>query len=88
MTEKLRLRQGILEWREIEGEVVAVDTRTATYLAVNRTGAALWPVLVDGTTREDLVNILVDTYGVDANSARTDVDAFIAMLVEQELLEP
>jgi hypothetical protein len=88
MTGKVRLRPGILEWREIEGEVVAVDTRTATYLAVNRTGAALWPALVEGAARNDLVTILADEFQIDRVNAKADVDAFIGTLVEQDLLEP
>jgi hypothetical protein len=87
MTEKLRLRSGVLEWREIEREIVAVDTRTATYLAVNRTGAALWPALVEGAEHEDLVTILVDEFEVDRASAKADVDAFIGMLTDQRLLD-
>jgi hypothetical protein len=38
MTEELRLRNESVEWREIEGEVVAVYTRKSIYIAVNRSG--------------------------------------------------
>jgi Coenzyme PQQ synthesis protein D (PqqD) len=87
VTETLRLRAGVLEWREIEGEIVAVDTRTSTYVAVNRAGATLWPALVRGATRDDLAAILTNEFKVDRASANTDVDAFIGMLAEQRLLD-
>ncbi len=48
----LRLRSDALAWREIEGQIVSVDLRGSVYLATNRTGAALWPALVEGTTPE------------------------------------
>src|SRR4051794_38311909 len=34
MAETLRLKPGALEWREIDGEVVVLDTRASKYLAV------------------------------------------------------
>ena len=87
MRDELRLRAGA-EWREIEGEIVAVDMRTATYLSVNESGSVLWPSLARGTRREDLIGALVDRFDIEPRAAATDVDAFVAMLVEQDLLEP
>ncbi len=87
MSGKLRLRNQALEWREIEGEVVAVDTRKAIYMAINHTGAVLWPALAEGATREELVERLTKSYEVDRGAAEGDVDAFVAMLEEQDLLE-
>jgi hypothetical protein len=87
MTEQLRLRNQALEWREIESEVVAVDTRKSVYMAVNHTGAVLWPALAEGATRDELVEKLTREYEVDRNSAEADVDAFIGLLEENDLLE-
>jgi hypothetical protein len=88
MSRHLRIRPGAVEWRDFEEEVVAVDTRKAVYMAVNRSGSVLWPALLDGTTREELVDRLIQTYGVDRSAAEQDVDAFVSALDEQELLEP
>src|SRR5205809_908911 len=51
----LRLRSADLHWRAVEGEVLALDARTALYLAVNRAGALLWELLARGTSRAELV---------------------------------
>lgn len=83
----VRLRSDAIDWREIEGEVVALDLNTANYLATNRSGALLWPELVKGTTREALVARLVEAFDVDPVAATSDVDAFLRMLAEQELLD-
>jgi hypothetical protein len=87
ITAELRLRNHALEWREIEGEVVAVDTRKSVYMAVNRSGAVLWPALAAGATRDNLVERLVEAYEIDRESAEGDVDAFLRLLDEQDLLE-
>ena len=82
----LKLRSDDLEWREIDGEVVALDTRRAEYLAVDGSGAALWRALQAGTTHGQLVESLVERYAIDAARAAADVDAFIAQLRDRGLL--
>jgi hypothetical protein len=83
----LRLRAEGLEWREIEGEIVALDRRSSTYLSVNRTGAALWARLREGSTRDELVAELKSAFGVDDEVAGRDLDAFLEALRERDLLE-
>lgn len=85
MTE-LRLRTDDLEWREVHGEVVAIDLKGSVYFTLNRTGAELWPALSEGATREQLVERLCARFGVDEETAGRDVDAFLEMLRERELL--
>lgn len=84
----LKLRSEAIEWREVEGEIVALDLRDQMYLGVNGSGTVLWPLLVEGADREALVGALVDTYDIDTATAGPDVDAFVAMLAERDLLEP
>jgi hypothetical protein len=86
MTE-LRLRDDGLKWREIEGEMVAVDVRTSTYLSANASGTALWEPLSEGTTRDALVDRLVDAFDVERGRAAADVDAFLDDLRARDLLE-
>jgi hypothetical protein len=86
MSETLRLRADALEWRTIEGEVVAVDLLTATYLAVNKSGAKLWDALASGATREQLIDVLVDEFGLAREQATTDAEAFVQMLADQNML--
>jgi Coenzyme PQQ synthesis protein D (PqqD) len=82
----LCLREQDLDWREIEGEIVALDAQGAIYLAVHGSGAALWRMLADSTTRDGLVDALVETYGIDAGRASDDVDEFLTTLSERGLL--
>jgi hypothetical protein len=66
---------------------VALDVRTSQYLAVNRTGAVLWPLLVEGTDRDALVAAVVREFEVGAETAERDVDSFVEALREQDLLD-
>jgi hypothetical protein len=81
-----RLRDDALHWRQIEDEVVAVDLKTASYLGANPAAAALWPALTEGATREELGAVLVERFGIGAEQAAADVDAFLAQLDEAGLL--
>lgn len=75
-----------IEWREVDGEIVAIDTRTSTYIAANKTAAALWPDLVAGTTIEALADALVERFGIAPTQAAAEIDAFVSALRTQDLL--
>jgi hypothetical protein len=83
----LRLREKDLEWREVEGEVVALDLRTSRYLAVNRTGARLWSSLAKGATHEQLTETLVQSYGISSEQADAETNEFVDMLRVEGLLD-
>lgn len=75
-----------LEWRQIDDEVVLLDTRQGTYLALNSSAAQLWTALACGASREDLAGILVETYGIEKRQATEDAEEFISSLAERGLL--
>ena len=80
------LRKQDLDWRDIDDEIVALDTQGAVYLAVQGSGALLWRLLGDTTTRDRLVDALVKTYDIDEARAADDVDEFLVTLSERGLL--
>jgi hypothetical protein len=82
----LRLRQGV-EWQHVDDEVVALDLNSSAYLAVNDTGAALWPLVAEGTTEEELIEKLTTSFDVDIEQARSDVGAFVEQLRTFTLLD-
>ena len=82
----LRLRDNDLHWREIDGEVIALEGRGSTYIAANGAGTLLWRALAAGCTREELAEELVRAYGIDQARATADADQFIAALADQGLL--
>jgi hypothetical protein len=85
---ELRLRRSSLQWLDADGEIVALDEETLVYLSANESGAVLWEALAGGTTRDALVDALVDRFGIDNEQAARDVDTFLAELERRNLLEP
>jgi Coenzyme PQQ synthesis protein D (PqqD) len=86
MASRLVLRPD-LEWRELDGEIVALETGQSIYLAANASGTLLWRRLSAGTTREELAEALVTQYGIGADVAARDVEAFLAQARELQLVE-
>jgi hypothetical protein len=85
--EPVRLRADVVRWREIDGEVIAIDLGASKYLSTNESGVHLWRRLAEGTTREELVAELVRIFGIEEKQAETDVDRFVEELRSRNLLE-
>ena len=83
---ELRLRDSDVHWREIDGEIIALEANGSKYVAANGSGTLLWRALAAGTTRDALVDELVQAYEIDRARAEADTDTFLAQLREQGLL--
>jgi hypothetical protein len=81
----VRLKPGI-EWQRVDDEIVALDLNTSAYLGVNDAGALLWPLVVAGTTEDELVEALLSEFAVDGERARVDVGAFVERLRSLSLI--
>lgn len=88
MSEYLKLRPEAVAWRDVDGEVIALGLQSSTYFGTNASGALLWKRLADGVTRQQLIDELVEAFGIDSSRAEADVDAFVADLRGRGLLAP
>jgi len=85
MSDIVKLRDGV-EWRHVDEQILALDTKSSTFFNLNRTGAMLWSALSEGRTREQLTDELVAKFKIDSQTARRDVDAYIDTLAKHGLL--
>ena len=83
----MRLKADVLEWRTLSGRIVAVDLRSRQVIEVNQSGARMWSELLTGTTRDGLVHSLMEGYAIDSDRAGNDVDSFLRMLKDADLIE-
>jgi hypothetical protein len=82
-----RIRSEAVDWLDVEEQVIALDSEKSVYVSTNQSGALLWHRLVEGATADELVELLVATYGVGQEQAAGDVRSFLDMLDTQGLLE-
>lgn len=86
MGEHLHLRADGLEWRLVEGEVIAIDVPRARYLGANLSASLLWQALGEGATEAELAQLLVDRYPIDRMTAGRDAAEFVTELRTHGLL--
>lgn len=55
-------------------------------ITVNETGAFLWEQLVKGTSKEGLLETLLETYEVTQEEAERDIDEFLDVLYKNNIL--
>ena len=55
-------------------------------ITVNETGAFLWEQLVKGTSKEGLLETLMETYEVKQEEAERDIDEFLDVLYKNNIL--
>lgn len=82
----MRLRDAGLVLREVDGDMVLLDLEGSAYFVSNPSGTFLLQLLRSECDRELLIAELAREFGLTAEEAATDTDAFLAMLDEQDLL--
>jgi hypothetical protein len=83
----MKLRVDDITWREIDGDLVVLDLRSSTYLTVNASGTLLMKQLTEERTLQELVQALVDAFGIPERLAHQDVRTFVDELRERGLLD-
>lgn len=83
---RLRRRDDVAS-EEVDGAVIAVDLRSASYFSAAGAGALLWRLLGSETDEVSLADALVDAYGIDRDRAVADTRAFVSSLQANGLLE-
>ncbi len=83
----MKLRVDDITWREIDGDLVVLDLRSSTYLTANASATVLMRQLTEDRSHEELVQALVDRFGIPEDRAHQDVQAFVDELDACGLLE-
>ena len=86
----MKIKNGFV-LRNVAGEYVALPTQGGmdmnTVIALNETGAFLWEKLQQDNSEQGLVDALLAEYDVDEATARKSVQAFVAKLTDNGLLD-
>lgn len=87
----MKIKEGFAK-RNIAGSeiVVPVGKKALEFngmITLNESGAFFWDCLKEETTKEDVVKKVLEIYDVTPEKANDDVEKFIVMLRENELLE-
>jgi len=86
----LKIKDGFM-LREIAGTMVVVPLgeRVIEFnglMSLSESGALLWRKLEQGAEIDELVDLILSEYDIDRDTARADIEEFIAALKEKGLL--
>jgi hypothetical protein len=76
----VRRRRDVL-WRSVDG-YLAVSTVDGEAMAATGPAAAIWQLLDDWTTIDELSGELADRHGADVDRVRADVTVFVDRLID------
>lgn len=87
----MKIKEGFL-LRNVAGSYVVVPIGEATLdfngmMSLNETGAFLFKKLIEGTSKEQLIEDLMSEYDVDKELATKDVGDFILKVEREDLFE-
>ncbi len=87
----MKIKEGFI-LRNVAGSNVVVPIGQATLdfngmMSLNDTGAFLFERLIEGTSKENLIEDLVAEYDIDRELAVKDVEAFILKVESEDLFE-
>jgi hypothetical protein len=69
-----------------DGEVVIAHYGTGLYFSISQSGALIWQGLRHGLSVEDTARWLAGHFAADATAIPAQVDAFVATLLDKQLL--
>lgn len=79
--------------REIAGEFILVPIGNTAMemngmITLNEVGVFIWNKLKDECTREELLREILESFEIDEEHARSDLDEFLQQLEEAHLIQP
>ena len=81
-----RLRSDELVWSKVGDDIVILELASSSYFTVRGSGTAIIERLVDGSTKEALVDELTSRFEVDQETAEADVESFLKELADKNML--
>lgn len=87
----MKIKKGFI-LRNVAGNNVVAPIGDASIdfngmMSLNETGAFIFGKLIDGISREELIEAVIEQYGIDKELAQKDVDNFIKKIEGEDLFE-
>ena len=74
--------------RRLDDTTIVAELTDGAYFELDPVGSLIWQELASGANVDDLVARVTEVFEVDADTARSDLLAFLADLIERGLVEP
>ncbi len=87
----MKIKEGFIT-KKVAGDVIVIPAEQAlvdfkAIITLNETGAYLWELLREDTSKEKLLENMLKEYDADEKILSADIDEFLSVLEEKGLLE-
>lgn len=84
--------KGTFTLRQVAGEILAIPVGASALqlngmIILNPVSKVIWECLEKGTTEEEILTTVTDLFDVEPDVAKEDVAAFLAVLIENKLID-
>ncbi|WP_186441018.1 PqqD family protein [Desulfamplus magnetovallimortis] len=76
-----------LTWRDLNGELVVLNSKNGDYHMFNEVGRLIWLALVDNQNTSDIATSITESFEVDFDHALKDVQNFVHDIAQRGLLK-
>jgi len=82
----MRVRASDVSARTIGDETIVLSLPTSRYFTIGGVGTRVFELLTEDRSIEELVEVIVGEYEIDADVARRDIESFLDKLRDAQLL--
>lgn len=79
-------RASYVTWAMLDGDGVVVNLQNGHYYTLNRAGAVVWGLLMDGGTPEEVAAALGVRYDIGTAQLHADLATFLTELQQEQLI--
>ena len=73
--------------QEVDGEMVLLDMESENYFGLDEVGTSIWQTMQEKETLQEVFEVLLEQYDVDAEVLENDLSSFVAKLEESGLVK-
>jgi hypothetical protein len=81
-----KINPKILRTPTVNGNILLLEPEEGLYFELNETSVIIYQSIVDGLTKVDIVQRIVDNYQIESVEAEKDVSALIEQLLDNNII--
>ena len=67
-------------------EIIILDMKSGDYIGLNKVGSAVWKLIDEPTTLDEIIQSLLTSYDIDEEQCRSEVTTFLTGMVEKNAI--
>jgi ornithine carbamoyltransferase len=86
LSQKITFSQSVFA-QEVDGEMVLLDMESENYFGLDEVGTAIWQAMQENESLQEVFEVLMEQYEVEAEVLQNDLSEFVEKLLESGLVK-